>query len=237
MSSGNTAHNNSPIATMFDNISPRYDFLNHLLSINIDKTWRRRTVEALVQHHPKRILDIATGTADLALLIAKKLPSAQIVGLDLSEKMLEIGREKIAKQDLESQISLQQGDAAHLTFPDNTFDSVTIAFGARNFEHLSDSLREIRRVMAPGGRLFILEFSMPTTFPIKQIYRLYFLRLLPSIGSWISKDKAAYSYLPTSVQNFPPPSLFMKIIADNDFRQVEKTPFSFGIATLYSAIK
>lgn len=237
MPSENNFHNVSPIAAMFDHISPRYDFLNHLLSLNIDKLWRRKTVKTIAMHHPRQILDLATGTADLALQLAKTLPESHITGLDLSEKMLEIGKRKIEEQGLENRIHLQQGDAAHLSFAANTFDAVTIAFGVRNFENLTDSLKEILRVMKTDGQLCILEFSMPTAFPIKQAYQFYFNHLLPKIGSWISKDKTAYSYLPSSVQRFPKPDTFINILEDNGLRQAKKKNLSFGIATLYSAIK
>lgn len=235
MSSENASHSTSPIAAMFDRISPRYDFLNHLLSLNIDKIWRRKTVKAAALHNPQNILDLATGTADLALQLAKALPQAKITGLDFSEKMLEIGKEKIAKQGLSNRIILQQGDAAQLPYKECSFDAVTVAFGARNFEDLPNSLREIHRVLKPYGRLHILDFSMPTAFPIKQAYQLYFKYILPKIGSWISKDKTAYTYLPVSVQNFPPPDTFINIIKQNGFQKVEKKSFSMGIATLYTA--
>ena len=237
MSSDNTSRSTSPIAAMFDRISPRYDFLNHLLSLNIDKIWRRKTVKAVARNNPKNILDLATGTADLALELAKSLPEAHITGLDLSGKMLAIGEEKIKQQGLGNQISLQQGDAAHLPFANDTFDAITIAFGTRNFEDLPNSLSEIHRVMKADGSLHILEFSMPTAFPIKQAYNLYFKYILPKIGSWISKDNKAYSYLPTSVQNFPTPDTFINILGNSGFRLIEKKALSFGIATLYSAIK
>ena len=237
MSSENTSRSTSPIAAMFDHISPRYDFLNHLLSFNIDKIWRRKTVKTVARHNPKNILDLATGTADLALELAKSLPHAHITGLDLSEKMLAIGEEKIKQKSLESRIGLLQGDAAHLPFANDTFDAVMIAFGARNFEDLPNSLSEIHRVMKTDGSLHILEFSMPTAFPIEQAYKLYFKYILPKIGSWISKDNKAYSYLPTSVQNFPTPDTFINILGNSGFRLIEKKALSFGIATLYSAIK
>ena len=237
MPTENTSHDVSPIATMFDSISPRYDFLNHLLSLNTDKTWRRKTAAAVARHNPQHILDLASGTADLALQLAKKMPQAHIIGVDLSEKMLEIGKEKIKKQKREHQIQLQQGDAAHLPFSDCTFDAVTVAFGVRNFEDLTISLNEIQRVLRPGGHAFILEFSMPTAFPVKQAYHLYFRYILPKIGSWVSKDPSAYSYLPASVQNFPVPDSFINILEKNGFVQPEKRSLSFGIATLYSATK
>lgn len=235
MSSESTPHSTSPIAAMFDRISPRYDFLNHLLSLNIDKIWRHKTVKSVALHNPQNILDLATGTADLALQLARALPQAQITGLDFSEKMLEIGNEKIKKQGLENRIRLQQGDAAQLPYKECSFDTVTIAFGARNFEDLTSSLCEIHRVLKPNGHLHILEFSMPTAFLIKQVYKLYFNKILPKIGSWISRDGNAYTYLPVSVQNFPEPNTFINIIEQNGFQKVEKKSFSMGIATLYTA--
>lgn len=237
MTDGITNHSHSPIAAMFDSISPRYDFLNHLLSLNIDKSWRRKAVKTIAIRHPEQILDLATGTADLALQLAKSLPEAHITGLDFSAKMLEIGKEKVEKQGLENSIQLQQGDAAHLSFASGTFDAVTIAFGARNFEDLPNSLKEIHRVMKPNAQLCILEFSMPKAFPIKQAYLFYFKHILPKIGSWISKDESAYNYLPASVQNFPSPDTFINILREKGFQQVEKRSLSFGIATLYSAFK
>ena len=237
MSAENISQNTSPIAAMFDRISPRYDLLNHLLSFNIDKIWRRKTVKAVAQHNPKHILDLATGTADLALQLAKQIPQAQITGIDFSEKMLEIGKTKVKEQGMESQIILLQGDAAHLPFGDGSFDAVTIAFGVRNFEDMPSSLSEIHRVLKPDGQLFILEFSMPTVFPIKQVYKLYFKNILPSIGSLISKDSSAYSYLPNSVLGFPTPDTFINILSQNRFQQTKKRAYSFGIATLYTAAK
>lgn len=227
----------SPIAKMFDRISPKYDMLNHLLSFNIDKVWRLKTAKTVVQFHPKNILDLATGTADLAIQLAKLNPQAHIIGTDISEKMLEIGKAKIVKQGLENQIELLLGDAAALAFGDNTFDAVTVAFGVRNFEHLDQGLSEIRRILKPNGQVFILEFSMPEKFPVKQIYRLYFKHLLPKIGEWVSKDANAYSYLPESVEQFPKPSNFLRMLGDNHLTQSSIQQFCFGIATLYRAIK
>ena len=169
----------SPIASLFDRISPKYDALNHLLSFNIDKVWRRKTAKTVALSSPKTILDLATGTADLAIAVAKYNPQAHIIGTDISEKMLEIGNAKIKKQKLENQIELHYGDAAKLPFEDNTFDVVTVAFGVRNFEDLNKGLSEIRRVLKPNGQAVILEFSMPERFPVKQLYRLYFKHTCP----------------------------------------------------------
>ena len=227
----------SPIADMFDRISPKYDVLNHLLSINIDKVWRKKTAKAVARTHPKRILDLATGTADLAILLAKHNPQAHIIGMDISEKMLEIGKRKVDKKNLIHQIELRTGDAASLPFEDNTFDAVTVAFGVRNFENLDKGLSEIHRVLKPMGQVFILEFSMPDKFPIKQVYKLYFKHILPKIGKWVSKDSYAYSYLPASVEKFPNRWDFLRTLSLHGLREVSIRLFGHGIAILYSAPK
>jgi demethylmenaquinone methyltransferase/2-methoxy-6-polyprenyl-1,4-benzoquinol methylase len=227
----------SPIAAMFDRISPKYDALNHLLSLNIDKVWRRKTSKAVAKSQPKTILDLATGTADLAIALAKCNPQAHIIGMDISEKMLEIGKEKVSKKGLANQIELRLGDAATLPFESNTFDAVTVAFGVRNFENLEHGLSEIQRVLKPNGRAVILEFSMPERFPIKQLYALYFKHLLPAIGKAVSKDGNAYSYLPMSVERFPKPKDFLRMLAEKGLENGMAKPLSFGIATLYTAEK
>lgn len=227
----------SPIAAMFDHISPSYDRLNHLLSINIDKVWRRRTAKAVSKNHPKTILDLATGTADLAITLAKRNPQAHIIGTDISEKMLEIGQAKIAKEKLENQIELRLGDATALPFEDNSFDTVTVAFGVRNFENMKQGLSEIHRVLKPNGQAFILEFSMPEKFPIKQVYRLYFKHILPKIGKWVSKDASAYTYLPVSVERFPKPLEFLRLFSSAGLTGGTMQRFGHGIATLYSVTK
>ena len=227
----------SPIAAMFDRISPKYDRLNHLLSLNIDKVWRRKTAKALAKQHPTSILDLATGTADLAIAIAKHNPQAHIIGMDISEKMLDIGKEKVKKLGFENQIDLRLGDAASLPFDDNSFDAVTVAFGVRNFENRDKGLSEIQRVLKPNGQAFILEFSMPEKFPMKQLYRFYFKHILPTIGRHVSKDPSAYTYLPQSVEAFPKPDDFLRILGDNGLKNGSARRFSFGIATLYTACK
>jgi demethylmenaquinone methyltransferase/2-methoxy-6-polyprenyl-1,4-benzoquinol methylase len=227
----------SPIADMFDRISPKYDVLNHLLSINIDKAWRKKTAKTVAMTYPKRILDLATGTADLAILLAKHNPQAHIIGMDISEKMLEIGKRKVDKKNLIHQIELRTGDAASLPFEDNTFDAVTVAFGVRNFENLDKGLSEIHRVLKPMGQVFILEFSMPDKFPIKQVYKLYFKHILPKIGEWVSKDSYAYSYLPASVEKFPNRWDFLRTLSLHGLREGSIRLFGHGIAILYSAPK
>lgn len=227
----------SPIAAMFDRISPKYDDLNHLLSFNMDKVWRRKTAKCVAKHHPETILDLATGTADLAIALAKHNPQAFIVGMDFSERMLEIGKAKIAKQGLGNQIELLWGDAANLPFEDSRFDAVTVAFGVRNFEHLDQGLSEISRVLKPDGQVFILELSMPKVLPIKQCYKLYFKHLLPTIGKIVSRDRDAYFYLPESVEQFAQPKDFLKSLTPKDFWHPKKKSLSFGIVQLYSARK
>ena len=227
----------SPIAAMFDRISPKYDRLNHLLSLNIDKVWRSKTAKAVAKQHPTSILDLATGTADLTIAMAKRNPKAHIIGMDISEKMLDIGKEKVQKQGLENQIVLRQGDAAALPFDENSFDAVTVAFGVRNFEDRDKDLAEIQRVLKPNGQAYILEFSMPEKFPMKQLYRLYFKHILPKIGKLVSKDPDAYTYLPQSVETFPKPDDFLRILGDNGLKSGSARQFSFGIATLYIASK
>ena len=227
----------SPIAAMFDRISPKYDALNHLLSLNIDKVWRRKTAKAAAKSQPKTILDLATGTADLTLALAKHSPQAHIIGMDISEKMLDIGKAKVAQRKMESQIELRLGDAAALPFGDNSFDVVTVAFGVRNFEDLDKGLSEISRVLKPGGQAVILEFSMPERFPVKQLYRFYFKRILPRIGKSVSKDSSAYTYLPQSVERFPKPGAFLQLLSSKGLHYGTKRFLSFGIATLYQAKK
>ena len=227
----------SPIAAMFDRISPKYDRLNHLLSLNIDKVWRSKTAKAVAKQHPASILDLATGTADLAVSMAKRNPQAHIIGMDISERMLDIGKEKVKKQGRDYQIDLRPGDAASLPFDDNSFDAVTVAFGVRNFENRDKGLSEIQRVLKPNGQAFILEFSMPEKFPMKQLYRLYFKHILPKIGKRVSKDPGAYTYLPQSVEAFPKPNEFLRILDDNGLKNGAARRFSFGIATLYTASK
>lgn len=227
----------SPIADMFDRISPKYDVLNHLFSLNIDKVWRRKTAKAVAKSHPETILDLATGTADLAIALAKYNPQAHIIGMDISEKMLGIGKEKVKRQDLESQIEMHLGDAAVLPFENRSIDAITVAFGVRNFEALEQGISEIQRVLKPQGHVFILEFSMPDKFPVRQLYRLYFKHILPKIGKMVSHDHNAYSYLPESVEHFPKPIAFLEMLKQHGLANGQAKPLTFGIATLYTASK
>lgn len=221
------------VTEMFDDISPRYDFLNHLLSFQIDKIWRRKTSRLVARCHPSAILDVATGTADLAIRMAKDLPIATITGVDLSEKMLEIGRQKITPKKLNQRINLMTADAAHLPFADNSFDAVTVAFGVRNFEDLEAGLKEMFRVVKDGGFVAILEFSHPQKGLVKWPYKFYSKHLLPLIGRLFSKHRSAYTYLPDSIEAFPESNDFMQTLKQLGLYDVQGKPFCGGIATLY----
>ncbi len=221
---------------MFDNIAARYDLLNHVLSLSIDKGWRKKVVKMASEGEPKLILDVATGTADLAIALKNAAPD-KITGIDISAGMLEVGREKIEKKGLSKLISLEQADSENLPFPDNTFDAITVAFGVRNFENLKKGLSEMQRVLKPGGRLLVLEFSQPRKFPFKQIYNFYFKNILPTVGKLISKDSRAYTYLPESVQAFPYGEAFMKIMSECGYQKGRRIPVTFGIATIYEGLK
>lgn len=225
------------VAEMFDNISGRYDLLNHLLSLGIDIQWRKKAVNLLRKDEPKRILDIATGTADFALQATQTLKPEEVIGVDISEGMLEVGRKKIAARKLEDIIQLHLGDSENLTFSDNYFDSLIVAFGVRNFENLELGLSEMLRVLRPGGKAVIVEFSKPRAFPLKQIYNAYFQFLLPVIGKTISKDNAAYQYLPESVQAFPDGRDFLRVLEKIGYQQTQWKPLTFGIASIYVGTK
>lgn len=224
------------VAEMFDNISHRYDFLNHFLSLGIDKGWRRKAVRMLAEDNPRTILDVATGTADFAISALKASPN-HITGIDISNGMLEIGRKKIKKKGLEEKIELIQADSENLPFPENNFDAVIVAFGVRNFEHLEKGLKNIFKVLNQGGRVIILEFSQPQKFPMKQLYRFYFKQVLPRLGSWLSKDSSAYTYLPESVDAFPFGDKFNNILSSIGFEKVTCKSLTFGISSIYSGYK
>ena len=224
------------VAKMFDNIAARYDFLNHFLSLGIDILWRKRAVREIGKVSPKTILDIATGTGDLAVE-ASVLKPTKIIGVDISEGMLDVGRKKMKANGLDSTIELQFGDSENLPFEDNSFDAITAGFGVRNFEDLPKGLSEMCRVMNKGGKIAILEPAEPTTFPFKQLYNLYFTRFLPFVGKLVSKDNAAYTYLPESVAAFPSGQAFLKELEIAGFRDPQHIKLTFGIAALYIATK
>lgn len=224
------------VASMFDKIAWKYDFLNRFLSMGIDVWWRKKAIKSIKAIQPKAILDIATGTADLAIA-AMKLKPDHVTGVDISEEMLCIGRKKIEKKGLADKISLAYGDSENLQFEDNNFDAATVAFGVRNFEDLEAGLKEIHRVLRKDGQLAVLELSKPTMFPLKQLFNFYFKQILPFIGKFFSKDNRAYTYLPESVNAFPDGARFKVIMEKTGFKNVTFRPLTFGICTLYHGTK
>lgn len=220
------------VEAMFDAIAPRYDLLNRVLSLGVDRRWRRKAVGLLEAEQPERILDVATGTADLAVE-AMRLDPKKVVGVDLSEAMLHRGREKVERLGLSDRIILQRGDAEKLPFSDNQFHAALVAFGVRNFQDLDKGLAEIRRVLRPGGALVVLEFSKPRAFPIKQLYAFYSRFILPRVGGAVSKNDGAYRYLPDSVAAFPDGEDFLDRLRQAGYHDVTCRPLTFGIASLY----
>lgn len=224
------------VRNMFNRIAQHYDFLNHFLSAGIDKSWRKKTIRMVAEGDPQTILDIATGTADLAIVAARNT-GATITGLDISDKMLAIGKQKINKLGLTQRIQLIQGDSEQLPMKAQQYDAVMVAFGVRNFANLKQGLSEIYRVLNPGGKVYILEFSQPQHFPVKQLYNFYSNKILPFIGKIISHDKSAYTYLPTSVNEFPHGEAFLKILTSCQFKQPGHRPLTMGIASIYTGTK
>ncbi len=224
------------VAEMFDNISGKYDFLNHFLSLGIDIIWRKQAISLLKQDNPSEILDIATGTGDFAIT-ALRLNPEKVTGIDISEGMLEVGRKKLREKGLDDKIELLSGDSEGLPFTDNKFDAVIVAFGVRNFENLEKGLRDMWRVLKPGGKVVILEFSKPTQFPVKQLYQFYFRWILPKIGRIVSRDSAAYTYLPDSVGAFPDGDNFLSILSKIGFQNTKCKKLTLGISSIYTGIK
>jgi demethylmenaquinone methyltransferase/2-methoxy-6-polyprenyl-1,4-benzoquinol methylase len=225
------------VERMFDKIAPKYDLLNRVLSLGIDVSWRKKALGYLKSAQPQEILDVATGTADVAILAAKMLNSSKIIGIDIANVMLDLGREKIRNWKLENVISLETGDSENLRFAQNSFDAVTVAFGVRNFENLEKGLAEMLRVLRPGGRAVILEFSRPHIFPFKQIYNSYFKYVLPLVGRLTSRDMRAYSYLFESVQAFPEGDDFLNILSKLGYQNPSCERLTLGICSIYSATK
>lgn len=222
------------VEKMFDDIAHRYDFLNHFLSMGIDIIWRKTVRKSLSPAKPKKILDVATGTGDLAIELCNLNPE-NIVGVDISEGMLNIGKEKIKKKKLDHIVSMEIGDSENLRFENGTFDAVTVAFGVRNYENLQKGLKDMRRVLKPGGMVAILEFSKPKNFPFKQIYNFYFKAILPTFGKLFSKHDSAYTYLPESVQSFAEDEAFIKELQEAGYKNCKQKRLTFGISTLYLA--
>jgi demethylmenaquinone methyltransferase / 2-methoxy-6-polyprenyl-1,4-benzoquinol methylase len=226
----------SYVRSLFDSIAHRYDLLNHILSSGVDILWRKRAIRLLRSQRPKRILDIATGTADMAIEAARLKPD-QIIGIDISTKMLEIGRKKISARKLDQIITLETGQAEHLRFESGSFDVVMAAFGVRNFENLGLGLKEFHRVLCDGGTAVILEFSRPRRSPVKQLFRMYSKHILPLLGGYFSKNRNAYEYLPSTVSEFPDGEEFCAILRFVGFEKAAYYPQTFGIATIYVATK
>lgn len=225
------------VETMFDNIAPTYDTLNHRLSWDIDKGWRRKAIKQLAPFHPLKILDIATGTGDFAILAAQMLKPQQLIGVDISEGMMDVGRKKVASKGLGNIISFKREDCMALSYPDNTFDAVTAAFGIRNFQNLDKGLSEMCRVLRKGGHLSIAELTTPVSFPMRQLFHIYSHTILPVYGKLISKDASAYKYLTATIEAFPQGERMMKILKRAGFAKVSFKRLTFGICTIYFAEK
>ena len=225
------------VERMFDHIAPAYDRLNHLMSLGIDRSWRRRAIRWLAPFRPQEVLDVATGTGDFALLACRLLRPHTLTGIDLSEGMMQVGRQKAAEAGLDGHIRFQREDCEALSFPDASFDAVTVAFGVRNFEHLDRGLQEMCRVLRPGGHLVILELSTPERFPMKQLFSIYSKVAMPVIGRSISHDNSAYTYLPESIRAFPQGEVMQESIRRAGFSEVSFKRLTFGVCTLYMATK
>lgn len=225
------------VEAMFNDIAPKYDFLNHFLSLGIDRVWRRKVIRRIVKDNPREVLDIATGTADLAIMLAKKLPEVRIIGVDLAENMLEVGRQKVSNLRLSNRISLKQGDSLSLPFGNDSFDTAMVAFGVRNYENPVKGMEETHRVLRKDAKFYVLEFSLPRRFPMVQLYRLYFKGILPLIGRMVSGHKEAYTYLPDSVSAFPDGNDFILLMEKAGFKSCKFKKVSFGIATIYEGRK
>lgn len=225
------------VEEMFDNIAPTYDTLNHRLSWDIDKGWRKKAIRQLLPFQPKTILDIATGTGDFAILSAKELRPQRMIGIDISEGMMKIGQKKVEAEGLQHIISFKKDDCTHLSFDDNSFDAVTAAFGIRNFQNLDQGLSEMYRVLKPNGHLSIVELTTPVSFPMKQLFKLYSHTILPVYGKLISKDTSAYSYLTNTIEAFPQGEVMLDILRKAGFKNASFKRLTFGICTMYFATK
>ena len=225
------------VSEMFDRIAPRYDFMNRFLSLGIDKTWRKKAIKYFKKDKPQLLLDVATGTGDMAIMAAKIIHPEKIIGIDISERMLQVGREKIGKQQLPTKIELHSGDGETINFAPDTFDGVMVAFGVRNFENLEKGLQEILRVMKPGAQLVVLEFSKPRIPGIKALYNFYMGVLAPQMAKWFNQNKKAYQYLNESAKAFPDRQLFVDILNKTGFSNTYYQSLSLGICCIYSARK
>lgn len=233
----NNASKKEQVAEMFNNISGTYDFLNHFLSLGIDRIWRKKAINELIALQPKFILDVATGTGDFALEAVRRLNPDTIIGVDISEGMLAEAKKKIDERGLRSVFSVQLGDSERLNFADNTFDAITVAFGVRNYENLEKGLADMLRVLKPNGKIVILEFSKPRAFPVKQGYNFYFNYITPFFGRLFSKDGKAYSYLPESVAAFPDGAHFTALMKKVGYQNTKHRFLTFGISAIYTGTK
>ncbi len=234
---GKEGKKSEQVEQMFDHIAPTYDQLNHTLSLGIDRSWRRKAIHTLRPFRPQRMLDVATGTGDFAILACRELHPQSLIGIDISEGMMNVGREKVRQAGLADCIAFAREDCTALTFADATFDAVTVAFGIRNFEKLDLGLSEMCRVLRPGGHLVILELSTPDRFPMKQLFFLYSKVVMPLIGKLVSKDNSAYTYLPESIRAFPQGEVMQQALRHAGFSQVRFRRLTFGTCTLYFATK
>ena len=225
------------VATMFNDIAGKYDFLNRFLSAGTDIGWRKKALKQLESIDAKKLLDVATGTADVAIMAAKQFKLTKIIGIDISDGMLDVGRQKIVKANLQNTIELLNGDSEAINFPDNTFDAVTVAFGVRNFEDLEKGLSEIKRVLKPTGKLVVLEFSKPILPGVKTMYNLYMKIITPTVGKMISKNKVAYAYLDESIQKFPEGKNFITILNNMGYTNTYSKKLSLGICSIYCGTK
>lgn len=234
---GKDGKKSEQVEQMFDNIAPAYDQLNHTLSLGIDKSWRRKAIDWLKPYRPQRILDVATGTGDFAILACRELQPEHLVGTDISEGMMNVGREKVKKAGLSGKISFVREDCTSLSFADHSFDAITVAFGIRNFDDLDKGLSEMCRVLKPGGHLVILELTTPERFPMKQLFAVYSRLVIPTLGKLFSKDNSAYKYLPQTIKAFPQGEVMRGVISRAGFGEVRFRRLTFGICTLYTATK
>lgn len=236
--SGDRRNKSAQVREMFNNIAPAYDLMNRMMTFGgIDKMWRKKTVAEIIETTPVSVLDIATGTADLAIDLANRIPGSAITGVDLSEGMIEIGRKKVRRNNLEDRITLRIADCLSLPFEDNTFDAATVAFGVRNFEHLLEGYKEIIRVLRPGGKLCVLELSTPDSALVKPFYNIYAGYVIPAVGKIVTKDFSAYSYLRKSIQAVPKGKEMTSIMEDAGFTQTGCRPMTFGTCSIYTGFK
>jgi demethylmenaquinone methyltransferase/2-methoxy-6-polyprenyl-1,4-benzoquinol methylase len=231
------AHKREQVEQLFDNISPTYDTLNHTLSFGLDRSWRRQAIRVLSTYHPRTVLDVATGTGDFALAVARKLKLRQVMAVDISEGMMRVGREKATREGLHDIVRFQKEDCSQLSFPDNNFDAVTVAFGVRNFENLDACLREMHRVLNKGGHLILLELSYPNNKLWRALFSIYSKVVMPIVGRLISGDDSAYTYLPQTMKAFPQGEVMHDILLKNGFSRANFRRLTMGICTLYVAEK